>query len=99
MAASFAAWREPAEVLRLARLAIAGRDSVQAAAIVPSLDGLHGGGRVVAFDLPPVAVSSSDVRSRVAAGLPLTGLVPDAVAALINERGWYRRSINDESTA
>ena len=99
MAASFGSWREPRELLHLARLAVAGREGVDLGAITPTLEGLHEGGRVVVFDMPPVDVSSSEVRRRIAAGLPLTGLVPAAVAARIAERGWYRPRINQESTA
>lgn len=36
------------------------------------------------------AISSSLVRERLAAGGEVGGLVPDAVARLIAERGWYR---------
>ncbi len=36
------------------------------------------------------ALSSSLVRSRLAEGGPVTGMVPPAVAALIAAHGWYR---------
>ena len=45
--------------------------------------------RVVFFDIEPEAVASSDIRALVAAGAPLSGLVPDGVAELIRERGLY----------
>jgi nicotinate-nucleotide adenylyltransferase len=37
-------------------------------------------------------VSSSQVRARVAAGLPIRYLVPDAVEEFIAEHGLYRRA-------
>jgi nicotinic acid mononucleotide adenylyltransferase len=46
--------------------------------------------RVLFFDLPPNSNASTDVRARVAAGEPLDGLVPPAVAKLVAERRLYR---------
>ncbi len=46
--------------------------------------------RTIVLDLTPPAVSASDVRLRVAAGKPVTGLVPPAVAAIIAASGLYR---------
>jgi len=42
------------------------------------------------LDIVSPAVSASEVRRRAAAGQPLDGLVPRAVAALIAERSLYR---------
>ncbi len=44
------------------------------------------------FEIEPVAVSSSEVRSRVASGRPIDDLVPPAVAVLIDELGLYREA-------
>jgi nicotinic acid mononucleotide adenylyltransferase len=38
----------------------------------------------------PFAVSSSEIRARVKAGLPIQHLVPPAVAGAIHEAGIYR---------
>jgi nicotinate-nucleotide adenylyltransferase len=40
-------------------------------------------------DMPPIGVSSSMIRARVAAGRPIKWLVPDAVRELIGERAIY----------
>ncbi len=40
-----------------------------------------------------IAVSSTMIRRRVAQGGPVRYLVPDAVAALIAERGLYRQAV------
>jgi nicotinate-nucleotide adenylyltransferase len=46
--------------------------------------------RTRVLDLTPPAVSASQVRRRVAAGEPITGLVPPAVADIIAASGLYR---------
>jgi nicotinate-nucleotide adenylyltransferase len=46
--------------------------------------------RVLFFELEPNPAASTDVRARAARGAPLDGLVPAAVARLIEERGFYR---------
>ena len=40
--------------------------------------------------LPMMDISSTEVRRRVAAGEPIAGLVPDAVARYIERRQLYR---------
>jgi nicotinic acid mononucleotide adenylyltransferase len=46
--------------------------------------------RVLFFDIEPNPVASTEVRAGIAAGEPLDGLVPPAVARLVAERGLYR---------
>ncbi len=88
-AQGFSAWRDPAEILLLARLAVAEREGIAREDVRARLAGLVPPGRLVFFDMPRIDVSSSAVRRRVAAGRPIRHLVPDAVAALITERGLY----------
>ena len=91
MAYSLPAWREPAEVLALARLAIAEREGVRRADIAERLAALPGAAeRVDFFDMPRLDISSSLLRRRAAAGVPLRYLVPDAVGAYIAREGLYR---------
>lgn len=47
-------------------------------------------GRVKVLDLPIPDISSRDIRERLSKGDDITGLVPDAVKAYIEERGLYR---------
>ena len=89
MAASLPGWREPAEILRLARVAVAQRAGTERSEVLAVLAGLEGGGSVEFFDMPPADVSSSAVRARVAAGQSLEGLVPAAVATRIVDLGLY----------
>jgi nicotinate-nucleotide adenylyltransferase len=95
MARSLPTWREPEAVLDLATLAVAeraGSDREDVRGELRALGGRDplGEDRVVFFDMPRIDVSSSLVRERVATGRPIRYLVPDAVAAAIDEHGWYR---------
>jgi nicotinate-nucleotide adenylyltransferase len=47
------------------------------------------GGRIFHLRLPPVPVSSSDVRARVERGATIDDLVPPGVARYISEHGLY----------
>jgi nicotinate-nucleotide adenylyltransferase len=89
MALSLPAWREPEAILELAELGVAEREGVRRADIAERLSGL-GGDRVRFFDMPRLDISSSLIRRMVAAGRPIRHLVPDAVAAYIEEAGLYR---------
>ena len=93
MAHSLPSWREPEEVLRLARLAVAERSGVRREDLARLLEPLHAGDRVVFFDMPRIDVSSSAIRRRVAEGRPIRYLVPPAVEAAIEERHLYRPAV------
>jgi nicotinate-nucleotide adenylyltransferase len=86
----FGSWAEPDEVLERARLAVATRPGFPPERLRRVLDDLARPERVLFFDLVPNPTASRDVRGRIAAGEPLAGLVPSAVAALIARRGLYR---------
>jgi nicotinate-nucleotide adenylyltransferase len=87
MALSLPSWREPAEILRLARLGVAERSGALRADIEERLAPL--GGRIDFFTMPRIDISSSDVRARAAAGRSVRWLVPDAVAREVEQRGMY----------
>ncbi|HTE62665.1 MAG TPA: nicotinate-nucleotide adenylyltransferase [Solirubrobacteraceae bacterium] len=90
MAYSLPTWREPEEVLALARLAVAEREGVRRADIAERLAELAGAPeRIDFFDMPRLDLSSSLLRRRAAAGGPLRYLVPDAVAAYITREHLY----------
>jgi nicotinate-nucleotide adenylyltransferase len=89
--ADFPHWREPARILDLARVAVAPRDGfpgATVAAIAREFPGRED--RVVLLDAPRLRLSASALRARAAAGRSLRYLVPDAVAAHINDHGLYR---------
>jgi nicotinate-nucleotide adenylyltransferase len=74
----FATWKEPDEVLRLARIAVASRPGH------PRLEG-----DVQALEIDQRPISSSEIRARVAAGQSVDDLVPAEVAREIERRGIY----------
>jgi nicotinate-nucleotide adenylyltransferase len=94
-------WREPAELLELAALAVAEREgtgredvlrAVAAARSAKAAGGAEEGpARDVSFlEMGTVPVSSSLVRERAASGEPVEELVGAAVAGYIAEHGLYR---------
>lgn len=79
---TFDKWREPEQVLALATLAVMTRDDGSPPAALPK-------GAVV-VPSRRVDLSSTEIRTRVAAGRSLRGFVPDPVAAYIAAHGLYR---------
>ena len=84
-------WREPLRVLDLARLIVISRpgsDRIDLADVDARIPGASR--RITVLETPGVAISSTDLRRRVAEGRSLRYLVPDSVAAYIAEHGLYR---------
>ena len=88
--AAFPTWKEPDEVLELARLAVASRPGYPRERLEEVLRSLGRPDRVLFVEIEPAAVSSREIRTKVARGEPIDGLVPPAVAAEIAGRGLYR---------
>lgn len=88
--AQFREWKAPDEILERARLAVATRPGFSHAKPEPWLAQAAYHRRVIFFEIEPNPSSSTAARARVAAGEPLDGLVPTAVARLIEERALYR---------
>jgi nicotinate-nucleotide adenylyltransferase len=57
------------------------------------MPGLGGGGHVYCLDLPPLAISSSLVRARLASGQPIGDLVPPRVARYIQRHRLYSEEV------
>lgn len=91
--AGFCSWHGWPELLQRVTLAVAGRAGVPVQAPAELLDTGH---RVVALDMPSMAVSSTELRQRLAAGEPAVSLAPrmvaPAVAGYIDRHGLYRTS-------
>ncbi len=84
------AWREPAELLRLAAIAAVPRGGYaqEDAAAAALLRGDYGA-RVIPLPLRPPALSSTEIRRRLFAGLPVTGMLPPAVEDEVYDSGLY----------
>lgn len=72
-------WREPDAIRAAATIAVA-----------PRLDVRPTDGDVVAIDMPPLAISATDIRERVATDRPVRYLVPPAVESYIRANRLYR---------
>jgi len=76
-------WREPAELARLAEFVVVPRPGGETMQFPPPFRGRT----LTGF---PLGVSSSQIRARVKAGLPIDLLVPAAVAEAIKNLSLYR---------
>jgi nicotinate-nucleotide adenylyltransferase len=93
-------WREPEQILTLARLAVARRTEAARsrrtarahadASVARRLDGALAG-RVRWLATPLIAISSTDLRARARRGRTLTYLVPAGVERYVRRHGLYRR--------
>ena len=77
-------------MLERTRVAVATRPGFPRERLETVLRRLRRPERVELFEIEPNPAASRDIRALAAAGQPLDGLVPPAVAALIEERGLYR---------
>ncbi len=88
MLAGFGRWREPEEIMRLARIAAFHREPFVGEGLrVPNLKGLAD--RLIVFDGGSVRISATDLRSDLARGRSIAGRVPGPVAEYITKHGLY----------
>ncbi len=87
---SLPTWKDPARVLRLARLGVATRPGVDPKRLEEVLASLERPDRVAFFPIDPLPVSSSHIRARAAAGEPIDAFVPPRVAEEIARLRLYR---------
>jgi nicotinate-nucleotide adenylyltransferase len=86
-------WRDPETILRRWRLVTFTRQGFPAPDLATLETRLPGAAeRITVVPVPGVAVSSRDLRRRVAAGLPIRYLVPDPVWRYVEAEGLYRHS-------
>jgi nicotinate-nucleotide adenylyltransferase len=87
-------WREPEEIVRLARLAVYPRPgwdvATAPASLAPVPEAWRAAGRLVLLDGPRLALSSTEIRERVRRGRSLRFLVPEPVRSFIAAHGLYR---------
>jgi nicotinate-nucleotide adenylyltransferase len=84
-------WKQPDELLALARLGVATRPGYRQEFLQPVLDRLAQPERVEFFEIEPVPISSRDIRDRVSRGESIDELLPPAVAEEIEVLGLYRQ--------
>jgi nicotinate-nucleotide adenylyltransferase len=89
VAAGLGAWREPERVVEVARVGVAARPGSSLEEARAAVERLGARERASFFEMPAIGVSSTTIRRRVARGLPVRYLVPDAVEGYILERGLY----------
>lgn len=80
-------WKEPEKLFELAHFIAATRPGYDIAGFeVPA----HARDAVSVMNIPALAISSTDIRSRVQAGGPIRYLVPEGVKSYIEKAGLYR---------
>lgn len=88
----FESWKEHEEIFTLATLLVATRDSVSMNNIESQIEYLeerYDGVKIECLLAPSLEISSSGIRKMIKKGSSIRYLVPDAVAAYINENRIY----------
>jgi len=87
--AEFRGWWDPAGIVARARLAVMARPGwrIDVSALERTMPGIRS--RILQLDVPALGISSTDLRRRVRAGLPIRYLVPGPVAAYVHEQRLY----------
>jgi nicotinate-nucleotide adenylyltransferase len=81
-------WHDPETILGICTLAVALRPGDDPEAVVAAAE-RWGTGRARLIEAPLVGISSSAVRARVAAGLPIRYLVTSTVEEFVRQHGLY----------
>jgi nicotinate-nucleotide adenylyltransferase len=85
-------WKEPQKVVQLCRLVVpprlGSRDLKHLETAIPGLLD-----KVIQLDMPVIGISSSEIRQRIAQGLPIRYLVPAEVEKYIAEQKIYPTSV------
>ncbi len=85
-------WKDAAELARLTRFIAATRPGYGLERFSDEIGDVPGAPRVEFMEVPALAISSTDIRARVAAGRPVRYLLPEPVAAYIRKNGLYREA-------
>ena len=93
IAAGLPEWHRPESVLELATVAIAERRGTPRGKVERALATLRGSERARFFQMPSIGISSTMVRHRVGAGLPIRYFIPDQVLEYIEREGLYRSDV------
>jgi nicotinate-nucleotide adenylyltransferase len=86
--AGLARWKDPEEIVRLARIGAFFRDPFRGSSLViPQIPGLAA--RLEVFDAGSVRISATDLRDELSRGSSPDGRIPVAVAEYITKQGLY----------
>lgn len=88
--AGLGGWRDLPRLLSLARIGVLGRGGSGADRGEGADVALPAGASGALLQTRRIEVSASEIRARVARGLPIRGFVPESVAAHVAEHGLYR---------
>ena len=83
-ARNFTSWFEWESLLELCELAVVPRHGDESRTISPAVMA-----KATWLDMPAMEISSTDIRSRINAGMPYRFLVPEEVRAIIQAEGLY----------
>ena len=81
-------WKDSATLFDLAHFIAATRPGYDLGAIQSPTQPSHP--EITVMNIPALAISSTDIRRRVAAGLPIRYLVPEGVKSYVEKAGIYR---------
>jgi nicotinate-nucleotide adenylyltransferase len=81
-------WREPQELFDLAHFIAATRPGYDLAHFEEDATSLRS--EVTVMHVPALAISSTDIRARIADGHPIRYLVPEGVKSYVEKAGLYR---------
>jgi nicotinate-nucleotide adenylyltransferase len=91
--AALSSWKEPSKLIEMCFLVAIPRpgysrpDMKKLEAEIPGISK-----KVILLDKPRMNISATEIRNRVAQGLPIGRLVPEAVVKYIKENGSYRKN-------
>ena len=84
-------WKEPQKLVQICQLVVPPRlGAKDLRHLESSISGL--GDKIIQLDMPVIGISSSEIRQRIARGLPIRYLVPADVEKYIREQGLYPTS-------
>jgi nicotinate-nucleotide adenylyltransferase len=81
-------WKDPQELFDLAHFIAATRPGFDIADFEAHAETRHPG--ITVMNVPALAISSTDIRARIARGRPIRYLVPEGVKSYIEKAGLYR---------